>query len=237
MAYSENCILLVDPFRNLLSAYRMVLEAEGYCVETAKDLAEIIALFSTRRFTVIITEYFPPVESTQGMLQWIEQNSPGTCVIMVTNAILDDLTYEKLLAAGVDDILTKPYSSDRILARIRKGLKQRDLILKGQELERQFLSDATGHIMAQPVLSPFYFKKCLRQELKRARRHLHPLSLLFIKVPDRAELGDRFETFSTELGRIVRGQIREEDTVGREDGGFGVLLPETDQSGSRALVK
>jgi GGDEF domain-containing protein len=50
-------------------------------------------------------------------------------------------------------------------------------------------------------------------------------------------MGDRFELFCQELARLVRTYTREEDLVGRENGNFGILLPETDQAGSQALLK
>jgi len=236
MALSDNWILLVDPFKNLLNTYRMVLETEAYPVETAMDLKQTIRRFGIRRYAVLITEYFPPFEATSEMIRWVKDHSPETYIIIVTNTLIDNQTYENLFNVGVDDVITKPYSSDRILVHIKRGLRQRDLILKKQELERQSLLDATGYRIQQLIFGPAYFKKCLRQELKRAKRHLHPLSLLLIKIPNQEDLGDRFEKFCIELGRILRVHTREEDMVGRENGNFGILLPETDQPGSQALV-
>jgi hypothetical protein len=39
------------------------------------------------------------------------------------------------------------------------------------------------------------------------------------------------------MARILRSYIREEDIVGREDRDFEILLPETGQAGSRALLQ
>ena len=36
----KNSILLIDPFKNLLNAYRLILEEEDYRVETALNLKE-----------------------------------------------------------------------------------------------------------------------------------------------------------------------------------------------------
>ena len=58
----ENRILLIDPFRNLVNAYRVILEARGYFVDTAKNLNEAIQRLSVRPYSVILTEYFPPFE-------------------------------------------------------------------------------------------------------------------------------------------------------------------------------
>jgi GGDEF domain-containing protein len=51
------------------------------------------------------------------------------------------------------------------------------------------------------------------------------------------EKGDFFDRFYIELLRIVRKSTREEDIIGRDDGDIGILLPETDEIGSRALME
>jgi len=104
-------------------------------------------------------------------------------------------------------------------------------------VERQALLDRITQEIRQPIFNPAYFRKCLRQELKRARRHKHPLSLLVMRIPDEEKIADQLEDFCVELAKILRSHTREEDLVGREDGNFGILLPETDQGGSEAVVK
>ena len=78
----------------------------------------------------MVTEYIPPFETTDHMIQWVKKNTPETYLIMVTNASIDEKTYEKLFAIGVDDFILKPYAPEKILVHIKKALKQRDLILK-----------------------------------------------------------------------------------------------------------
>ncbi len=40
-----------------------------------------------------------------------------------------------------------------------------------------------------------------------------------------------------ELLRILRQNTRAEDTIGKGNGGFGIILPETDETGSQVLAK
>ena len=232
----ENWILLIDPFQSILNAYRMVLEREKYLVETSKDLDEAFNQFSMRQYSIIITEYFNPFEDICHMIRWVKQDSPETYVIMVTSQLIDEASYEKIFEIGLDDIILKPYPPEKVLVHIRKGLRQRDLILKNQELERESLLDPITQSIQQFIFKSSYFKKCLRQEIKRAKRHQHPLSLLLIQIPNREKLGERLDDFNVELVKIVRKSIREEDMFGRDNGTFGIILPETNQVGSKALV-
>ncbi len=233
----SNWILLIDPFKNLLNAYRMILGEEKYGVETSLNLRDAYQLLKRRQYSVIITEYVPPYESTDYMIRWVKRNAPETYIIIVTNAAIDEKTYENLFAMGVDDFILKPYSPERILVHVKKGLRQRALILKVQELERlSLLEPVTGQIQ-EVIFNIMFFKRCLRQEIKKAQRHHHPFSLLLIRMPDKQEISDRFDVFYTELVKIVKMHTREEDMVGKNDGEIGIILPETDQAGSEALME
>jgi PleD family two-component response regulator len=233
----NNWILLIDPFKNLLNAYRIILEEENYLAETALNLKDAYELFKKRQYSVIITEYIPPFETTDYMIQWVKKNSPEVYIIIVTNAIVDEKTYEKLFTIGVDDFILKPYSPERILVHVKKGLKQRDLILKMQELERFSLLEPITEKIQAVIFKTIFFKRCLRQEIKKAKRHHHPFSLLLIQMPTKEEISDRFDSFYMELVKIVKRYTREEDMVGRNNGEIGIILPETDQIGSQALIQ
>jgi diguanylate cyclase (GGDEF)-like protein len=234
---NSDWILLIDPFKNLLNAYRMILEEEKYRVETSLNLRDAYQLLKRRQYSVIITEYAPPFESTDYMIKWVKRNAPETYIIIVTNAAIDEKMYENLFTIGVDDFILKPYSPERILVHVKKGLKQRDLILKVRELERLSLLEPITEKIQEVIFNIMFFKKCLRQEIKKARRHRHPFSLLLIQVPDKGKISDRFDSFYTELVKIVKRHIREEDMVGKNNGEIGVILPETDRAGSEALMQ
>jgi PleD family two-component response regulator len=215
----------------------MILEEEKYSVETALNLAEAYQLFGQRQYSVIITEYCPPFDETDDMIRWVKKNSPGTYIIIVTNASIDEKMYDNLFTIGVDDFIPKPYSPERILVHVKKGLKQRELILRLQKLERLSFLEPFAQDIQDVIFSIALFKRCLRQELKKAKRHHRPFSLILIRVPGGGERGSRFESFYMDLARIVKKHTREEDMIGKNDGEIGIILPETDQTGSETLIQ
>ena len=251
MMISRDAILLVDPFRNLLNAYRMVLEEESYLVETARNIEEVLDLFSKRPYSVVITEYFLPSEETYRLIQRLKEKSPETYIIMITNTLLEDKDYERLFGGWLlDDIILKPYSPAKILVHVRKGISLRNLLLERRSKERRSKERRAQERRAKerpPVLGradlpaeqldPDAFKRSLRQELKRSKRHKHPMSLLIVELPAREEIGEIFEDFRLELARLLERYTREEDIVGRENGSLGILLPETNQFGSEVLTR
>ena len=234
---SQDWILLVDPHKNLLNAYRLVLEQEKYLVETALNLEEASHRFSVRRYATLITEYFPPFEEICRIIRRVKENVPETYIIILTSVLIDDATYGKLYEIGVDDLILKPYSPGKILAHIKKGLRQRDLILKKQKLEKQSLVGPVTQKIEQLIFNPTYFRRCFRQELKRAKRHQHSLSVLLVQIPSKEAMENQLENFCLELIKIFRKYVREEDIVGREDDNFAIILPETDRISSQVVVE
>jgi len=234
---SDNRILLVDPFKNLLNAYRIILEEEKYLVETASSLRDAYELLYKGQYSVIITEYIPPFETTEYMIQWVKEKSAETYIIMVSNAFVDERTYERLFAIGLDDFILKPYSPDKVLVHIKKGLRQRDLMIKMKEFERLSVLEPVTKEIRGFIFNAIYLKTCLRQEIKKAKRHHRLFSLLLIQMPTEEKMGDRFYNFYVELVRIFRKYTREEDMVGKNNGEIGIILPETDQIGSQALIQ
>ena len=233
----QDWILLIDPFKNLVDMYQILLETEKFFVETAKDLEEAFHRLSNRQYSVVITEYFSEVEDSCRIIPFLKNNAPATYILMVTYKNIDEQTYGSLFDLGLDDLIIKPYSPEKILVHIQKGLRQREWVLQKQELERQMILDPIARRTQTYIFSQSYFRRCLRQELKRAKRHHHPLSLLLLPVPPREKIGEHFEFFCAELMKILRGYIREEDMVGRENGNLGIFLPETDQAGSKVVLQ
>jgi PleD family two-component response regulator len=214
----------------------MIFEEEKYLFETASNIDEAYRLFETKRYSVIIIEYFPPFETTDRIIKWVKKNTPETYIIMITNALIEAETYEKLFEAGLDDLILKPFPPERVLVHVKKGAKHRDFVLRKQQLEAQPILDPMTQQIQQYIFNSIYFRKRLRQELKRAKRHNHPLSLLLVRVPGKEKEGRQLEKLCLELASILRKYVREEDTVGRENGNFGILLPDTDEKGSQALM-
>jgi diguanylate cyclase (GGDEF)-like protein len=233
----HNWVLLIDPSRNITNAYRMILEMENYAVEAINDLKEAYQQFPIRDYSIIIMEYFPPYDDTCQVIRWMKQNRPEIYTIMVTNILIDEKEYEKLFGMGLDDLILKPYSPEKILVHIQKGLKHREMILKKQELEKENVFDPSTVRVKRFIFNQSFLKSCFRQEVKRANRHGRPLSIVLVRISSEEKMKDPFDNFCNEMAKVLRTYLREEDIVGREKGSFEIILPETDQAGSKALLQ
>jgi len=96
-------------------------------------------------------------------------------------------------------------------------------------------------------LTKLYIRRHLLQrteeELRRARRYQHPLSLLMLDIDHFKELNDTYghqagDLVLVELARIFKRTIRGTDMAGRYGGEeFCIVLPETDPEGALAIAE
>jgi diguanylate cyclase (GGDEF)-like protein len=147
------------------------------------------------------------------------------------------------LEAGADDYLTKPINHAELVARLNSGIR----IL---ELERN-LREANKKIKILTVTDPLtgcfnrgYMKKKLVQEIKRARRYKHPLSVIFCDIDHFKQVNDKYghqagDMVLKEYCKCIMGKIRVDvDWLTRYGGEeFLVVLPETTLEGASLLAE
>jgi DNA-binding response OmpR family regulator len=230
---SNKSICIIDTLKNIRDVFRLILSEKGYEVDTALDLEQALQFCSLKRYSVVISEYFDPAEKMFAFMRALKGLIPEVYYIISTSMIITDAVYKKLFDSGLDDLLVKPFGREKLLAHIEKGIRQQGQFLKikdnGQRPSIGSYEDSPG------IITPVYFKKLIRQELKKAQRHQQPFSLIMVKLPHESILGDKFEPFYFQLTRLLRNSLREEDLLGRENGNLGILLQQTDHQGSQVL--
>ena len=182
MIQSENSLLLVDPYKNLLHAYRILFEQVGLSVETAVNLEEAQERLKDREYALVMAELFLPDLKGLNFWQETKNNHPETYLILMTDAPVDEEGYERIFNSGADDLIIKPFPPEKLLVHVRRGLRQRASILRQKKMARLALLDPICEAQDLVIVNHDYFKRCFRRELKRARRHQDPLSLVIIKA-------------------------------------------------------
>jgi two-component system cell cycle response regulator len=88
-----------------------------------------------------------------------------------------------------------------------------------------------------------YFKRFLDLEVKRSQRQNHPTSLILLDLDDFKTMNDSLghaagDLILSEVGRRIRGSIREIDLPARYGGEeFAVVLPYTDKAGAIVVAE
>jgi two-component system KDP operon response regulator KdpE len=116
-------VLLVEDDRELRGTLRESLTVEGYTVLAAASLADAHALLSNARVDIVLLDLGLPDGDGETLLAALRRGR-GTPVIVISARETDDPKI-RLLDAGADDFLVKPFSLGELLARMRVALRHR----------------------------------------------------------------------------------------------------------------
>ena len=115
-------VLVVDDEPQILRAVEMKLRSAGYTVETASTAQEALMKAGMRPPEAVILDVLLPdgrgTEVCRELRRW------STAPILVLSAVGEEKEKIEALDAGADDYVTKPFSGDELLARLRATLRR-----------------------------------------------------------------------------------------------------------------
>jgi two-component system KDP operon response regulator KdpE len=115
-------ILVVDDEPQITRVLRTVLSAHGYDVRVAHDGESALELMKDWRTDLLITDLAMP--NVDGVELCRRVRSSSELPIIVLSVRSEDKTKVNALDAGADDYVTKPFSSDELMARVRAMLRR-----------------------------------------------------------------------------------------------------------------
>jgi len=119
---SKSKVLIVDDEQAIRRFLRISLEAEGYDVVDAETGKAAVAMAATHVPELVILDLgLPDMDGTQVLAQLRQWSSVPVIILTVRDAEKEKV---KLLDAGADDYLTKPFSVPELLARVRVALRR-----------------------------------------------------------------------------------------------------------------
>jgi len=231
-----------DPVSRML--LELTLVKAGYEVVSAKDGREALALFEKRFFPIVFTDWMMPEMDGLQLCRTIRKNvSTGYVFIFLLTArdSRDDMIAG--LEAGADDYLTKPFDRLELFAR----LKTANRIL---ELEKS-LKEANEAIRVLSITDTMtgcynrtYMDSLLPNELQRAVRYGHPISVVMVDIDHFKNINDTYghqagdqvlKVFVETIGHSIRSGV---DWIARYGGEeFLVVLPETNLDSAQLLAE
>ena len=115
-------VLVVDDEPQILRAVQMKLRAAGYAVDTAATAQEALMKAAMRPPEAIILDVLLP--DGRGTDVCRELRGWSSVPILVLSAVGEEREKIEALDAGADDYVTKPFSGDELLARLRATLRR-----------------------------------------------------------------------------------------------------------------
>ncbi|WP_264990755.1 response regulator transcription factor, partial [Mycobacterium kiyosense] len=116
-------VLVVDDEPVLAEMVSMALRYEGWNIATAGDGSSAIATARAERPDVVVLDVMLPDMSGLDVLQKLRQENPRLPVLLLTakDAVEDRIAG---LTAGGDDYVTKPFSIEEVVLRLRALLRR-----------------------------------------------------------------------------------------------------------------
>ena len=142
-------VLVVDDERALTNLVTMALRYEDWEVDVAHDGREAIAKFGKDRPDAVVLDIMMPDVDGLRVLQRLREQCTRTPVLFLTarDSVLDRVTG---LTSGADDYMTKPFSLDELVARLR-GLLRRVIDDMRPDDEKLKVGDLTLQVSTREV--------------------------------------------------------------------------------------
>ena len=130
-------VLVVDDEQRLAAALRRGLEAEGIAVDVAHTGTDGLWMARENEYDVLVLDIMMPGMSGYALCRTLRDEQDWTPILMLT-AKDGDWDQIEALDTGADDFLTKPFSFQVLLARlrslVRRGTRERPVVLEAGDL-------------------------------------------------------------------------------------------------------
>ncbi len=123
MSSNGQRILVVDDEPQILRALRTTLRGAGYTVDSASTAQEALAAAAAHPPEAVILDLVLPDGSGTDVCR--ELRSWSDAPVIVLSAVGEEREKIAALDAGADDYVTKPFSVDELLARLRAVMRRR----------------------------------------------------------------------------------------------------------------
>ena len=151
-------ILVIDDDKELAESLKMVLEEHCFVVDTATDKNSGIFLAKTNEYDLLLLDLVLPEGNGLEICETIRKygkNMP----ILVMSVRSEIPSKVALFNAGADDYVTKPFSFEELLARL-KALMRRPQLMENELLNIKDLTlDVNKHIITRGKNEVYLTKK------------------------------------------------------------------------------
>lgn len=206
-------ILVVDDEIQITRVLRASLSAQRYDVRTANDPDEALRLFEEWHPDLLITDLMMPGMTGIDLCRAVRRKSHTP--ILVLSVRDQEQAKVEALDAGADDYVTKPFSIQELLARVRAHLRRAPERAGDAPIELgDFLVDASAHtvtVCGRPVhLTPKEFDLLLLFARNAGKVLTHRALLTAVWGPQSAQQPEYLRVFVGQLRKKLQGETQKE---------------------------
>ncbi|MBW1689729.1 MAG: diguanylate cyclase response regulator [Deltaproteobacteria bacterium] len=226
--YKNESVLIVDDEPEVGNVVKSLLRSLGFHTDFAESAKSAMEQLRNGHYSFLITDINMPDMNGIELIKTISGENPEISIIAMTGYD-KDYTYMDVINAGASDFIAKPFKIDEIEAKITRILIERSI------KEKLAMLSITDNLTGLYNQRHFYNK--LREEIERANRQKHNLSLILLDLNNFKVYNDKYghlagDTVLSKSGKIIQANIRDSvDTAFRYGGDeFAVILVEADES-------
>lgn len=221
-------ILIVDDDIDFQDIIGMALQEKGYIINHAYNAQEAEYILSKNKVDLILLDLMLPDLDGFAACRTLKTIHPERFIpIIMISAKADIQSKIRGLEEGAVDFLTKPFSINELLARVKTMLRLKNL---QDQLKAMAITDElTG------LYNRRFFQEWLDLEFKRTHRYKTDLSCLMIDIDYFKSVNDTYghmmgDFVLAEVAGIIKQNTRGTDVAARFGGEeFVLLLPRTDR--------
>jgi two-component system, OmpR family, KDP operon response regulator KdpE len=201
-------ILVIDDEAQITRVLRAALSAQGYDVRTANDPEEGLRLFRDWPPDLVITDLMMPTMSGVEVCRLIR--TQGSTPVLVLSVREHERSKVEALDAGADDYVTKPFSIQELLARVRAHLRRAPERTTAALEAGDFVIDARAHsilVQGKPVhLTPKEFDLLLHLARNAGKVMTHRALLTAVWGAQSAHQPEYLRVFVGQLRKKLEGE-------------------------------
>lgn len=118
----NECVLVVDDDREIVKAIAILLEKEGYQVRKAYDGLQALDIIAQQNVRLILIDVMMP--RLDGLSAILKIRERKNLPIIVLSAKSEETDKVLGLSMGADDYVTKPFSAQELVARVKSQLRR-----------------------------------------------------------------------------------------------------------------
>ena len=226
--YKKENLLIVDDEMEVGRRIRDLLVNLGFNADFISNGKHTLEQLRDKKYTFLITDIRMPEVDGIELIKTVRRETPNINIIAMTGYD-KNYTYMDVINAGANDFIIKPFKVDEMEAKINRILIERRI---RDQLARASITDSLTGLFNQR-----HFYNRLREEIDRANRQNHPLSLILLDLNKFKDYNDQYghlagDKMLAKCARIILSNIRESvDTAFRYGGDeFAVICVEADHA-------
>jgi diguanylate cyclase (GGDEF)-like protein len=223
-----------DPVTSLVLS--QMLKRHGYIVTACASAEEAMKVYQDTFYPLLFLDLFLPGMDGFSFCRWVRRQPAGEEHLILVGTASDrtgDL--QRILEAGADDYIVKPYQRDILEVRLiiaQQQVKNKELrktLAENLQQERERLRHLATHDSLTNLFTRAAFLDVLRNSVQTARDGLSS-ALLYLDLDNFKLINDSFghtvgDKVLVEVASLIQESVRSHDVPGRLGGDeFAVLL-------------